>query len=33
LGGAVVIVEPGQYLVSSTLRIQSPIDLRGSNVI
>lgn len=33
LGGAVVIVEPGQYPVSSTLRIQSPIDLRGSNVM
>lgn len=33
LGGAVVVVEPGQYPVSSTLRIQSPIDLRGSNVI
>jgi len=33
LGGAVVVVEPGQYLVSSTLRIQSPIDLRGSNVM
>jgi len=33
LGGAVVVVEPGQYPVSSTLRIQSPIDLRGSNVM
>jgi hypothetical protein len=33
LGGAVVVVEPGQYPVSSTLQIQSPIDLRGSNVM
>jgi hypothetical protein len=33
LGGAVVVVEPGQYPVSSTLRIQSPVDLRGSNVM
>jgi len=33
LGGAVVVVEPGQYPVSSTLRIQTPIDLRGSNVM
>jgi hypothetical protein len=33
LGGAVVVVEPGQYPVSSTLRIQSSVDLRGSNVI
>lgn len=33
LGGAVVIVEPGQYPVSNTLQIQSPIDLRGSNVM
>ncbi len=31
LGGAVVVVEPGQYPVSSTLHIQSPVDLRGSN--
>ena len=33
LGGAVVIVKPGQYPVSSTLRIQSSIELRGSNVM
>ena len=33
LGGAVVVVEPGQYPVSSTLRIQSAIDLVGSNVM
>jgi hypothetical protein len=33
LWGAVVVVEPGEYPVSSTLRIQSPIDLRGSNVM
>jgi hypothetical protein len=33
LGGAVVVVEPGQYPVSSTLQIQGPIDLRGSNVM
>ena len=33
LGGAVVVVEPGQYPVSSTLRIQSSIQLRGSNVM
>jgi hypothetical protein len=33
LGGAVVVVEPGQYPVSSTLRVQSPVDLRGSNVM
>jgi len=33
LGGAVVVVEPGEYPVSSTLRIQSPVDLRGSNVM
>jgi hypothetical protein len=33
LGGAVVVVEPGQYPVSSTLRIQTPIALRGSNVM
>src|SRR5262245_36007674 len=33
LGGAVVVVEPGRYEVSSTIRIQSPIDLRGSNVM
>src|SRR5438128_29186 len=33
LGGAVVVVEPGQYPVSSTLHIQSPVDLRGSNVM
>lgn len=32
-GGAVVVVEPGQYPVSSTLRIQSSIELRGSNVM
>src|ERR1700757_94098 len=30
-GGAVVVVEPGQYPVSTTLQIQSPIELRGSN--
>src|SRR5437868_947800 len=33
LGGAVVVVGPGQYPVSSTLWIQGPIDLRGSNVM
>jgi hypothetical protein len=33
LGDAVVIVAPGTYPVSSTLRIQSSIDLRGSNVM
>lgn len=33
LGGAKVVVEPGQYPVSSTLQIQSPIDLLGSNVM
>lgn len=33
LGGAVIVVEPGQYPVSRTLQIQSPIDLRGSNVM
>jgi hypothetical protein len=33
LGDAVVVVEPGQYPVSSTLLIQSPVHLRGSNVM
>jgi hypothetical protein len=32
-GDAVVVIEPGQYAVSSTLRIESPIELRGSNVM
>ncbi len=32
-GGAAIVVEPGRYEVSSTIRIQSPIDLKGSNVM
>jgi hypothetical protein len=31
--GAVVLVAPGQYPVSSTLRIQSSVELRGSNMM
>jgi hypothetical protein len=33
LGGALVVVAPGIYPVVSTLHIQSPIELQGSNVM
>lgn len=33
LGGATVVVGPGQYPVSSTLLITSRVDLQGSNVM
>src|SRR5262249_48659943 len=32
LGGGVVVIEPGRYELTSTVRIPCPIDLRGSNV-
>jgi hypothetical protein len=32
-GGAVVVVAPGEYPVSSTLHIQSPVELQGSTVM
>lgn len=32
-GGGVILVSPGHYSVSSTLRIQNSIELRGSNVM